>query len=315
MTSLNSKLVRATVIAACVAMLQGAVCAQSVIRTASLSPGPAPHEPIGVWSGNSLLNIEAHWSGAPLLHIYDDSGTEIERVVVQAFGARSLQVMDHNFARSPDGYVAVTGLALGGSDRGAHFLAVISPDGASQTVVRTDPYAPHAVAFAADGTIWMAGCETNEAGDDKGAGQSYFMIRHVDKTGKPLGGAVPRTEFAGQETPLAGSSFVASKDRVGWFSPRANRYMEFSLDGKELGTYPFPVSLRNLGGVALCEDNSVWVSAKTDPLSTALSVLDRAHGSWISGKPQQPFVYLYGCSGTTLVTTSNWTDLDWRAAR
>jgi hypothetical protein len=300
--------------AAWIAMQAGTLCAQQKVRTVTLFPPlNTGVNIVGTWSGNSLLEVEGEQSAAPVLRIYDQTGTQVQRVTVQIPGAAQLSILNNLFARSADGYLAVSGGAYG-DDRGTCFLAVISPDGANQTVVSTYPYVPLALTFAADGTIWTAGFEKDDAGNDKGPGDGYFVIRRFDKTGKVLGGAVPRTVFPGRLAPVMGSYLVASKNRVGWFSPLAKQYREFSLDGTEMATYPVSVSSHDLAGVALCDDNNVWVSVKSAPTSSVLASLDRAHGTWSSGKTQ-PFVYVYGCSGTNLATSSNWDDLDWIATR
>ncbi len=294
--------------------LLGGICAQTVVRTTLLSRPPAGGDPVGVWSGNAYLSIEAYESGAPILHVQDESGAEIERVVVQALGARHLQVISDDFARGPDGSLAVTGLAWDGGDHVGRFLNIISPDGATQTVVRTNPYAPHALTFAADGTVWTVGMEVRPEGGYKGDEDGYLIVRRFDKTGRLLGGAVPRTLFPGRQGPVGGSILVASKDRVGWFSPLSHHYTEFSLDGKRLATYPFPVALNDTQGMALCDDNSVWVSFQSGPRSSVVSTLDRTQGTWSNGAPQ-PYVALMGCSGTTLVTSSNSRQLEWRTPK
>ncbi len=320
-----SKFAYAAVTTAALLVLQGgALSGQPVVRSVSLSPPLPGSGPVGVWTGNALAKIEGPESSAPVLHFYDESGAEVERVTIQVPGAHSIQVLDKHFARSADGVVAAAGFAYGLGDRGANFLAIIGPDRASQTVVRTTPYVTDALTIASDGTIWTAGWEFDDRDRDK-AGESYFVIRRFNRQGKLLGGAAPRTEFPGRWSPSNSSQFAASQNRVGWFSTVAHKYMEFSLDGKEIGTYSLPVSHLDIQGVALCDDNSAWFSAHADltvpsptaaaSASSVISVLDRAHGTWVGGGRTERWVYVYGCSGTQLVTTSAWTNLDWREAR
>jgi len=317
--SIANSLRVATAVAWVAAQLSGAH-AQTVVRTTPLSPPPRGGEPVGIWSCGAFLQVENHDSGTPTLSVYDQSGAEVQRVAVQIPGARLVTTLDNHFARSADGYLAVTGWAYGLGDRAANFLAVISPDGANQTAVRTDPYAPKALTFASDGSIWTAGLEKNadgiyKEGIFKEPGADYFVIRRFDRSGKLLGSAVPRGLLP-EPAPLEGSRLIASKDRVGWFSPMARRYTEFSLDGKQLGSYSHNVSIYDVAGIALCDDGGVWLSVKADPSGktgeTILMSLDREHGTW-SGGNRRPGVYLLGCTGTTLVTTSTWDQLQWMA--
>ncbi len=295
--------------------------AQATLRSVALSPPPAAGEPIGAWSGGAFLTIEGHSTGAPILRIYDPSGMEAERVGVQIPGGEGIVLTSHRFTRSARGYVAFAGTAYGDGDRAGGFLAILSPDRTSQRVVRTEPYVPFAITFASDGTIWTAGLLKDDSGRDVGDAASYLMIQRFDIQGRPLRGAVPRSTFPGLETPVGGSFFVNSKDRVGWGSPLAHRYMEFSLDGTLLASYPFPFSLAEVSGVALCDDDTLWMSVKSQPdpkspgpQQSALASFDRATGTWHQGATR-PFTHLYGCSGNTLITTTTWSNLNWLAEK
>ncbi|HVN03250.1 MAG TPA: hypothetical protein VMT86_02465 [Bryobacteraceae bacterium] len=317
---------RNTLSAVIIAVVQaGMVHAQTVVRTTSLSPSMPPASPLGVWSGNSILAIDSISSSSPTLHIYGRSGDEVQSILVQIPGAQLINVFNDQVARSADGYVALSGIAYGGEDNAAGFLLIIPPAGADQLVVRTEPYVVSALAFSPDGVIWTAGREKDNSGRDKGPNGNYSIVRRFDKKGKVIGAALASTEFSGRGAPVQGSRFVGSRDRVGWFAPEAQRYIEFSLDGVERASYPLSVRLKDVDGVALCDDNTLWVSVKdwTSDLSgkpvfrgSNLRFLDRSRNT-LSGGKAQSFVYLYGCAGNTLVATSatspGWNEVDWLA--
>jgi hypothetical protein len=295
-----------------------ALCAQPAWERVPLSPPPTSGEPIGHWSGGAYLAIQGHSSTAPMLLVYNKSGEMIQRVTIEIPGAGHLLVLNGWFARRADGYLAVVGTT---SDQplGAGFLDIISPVAKSQTVVRLFPYGAEAVTFAPDGTIWTAGIENH---DDPGASQDYLILRRFDITGKQLGGAVPRSEFPASSIPVAGSILVSSKNRVGWFSPFGHRYMEFTADGKELANYPLSVSLVDVRGLALCDDNRVWMglsgsSEESQGLKephTILTLLDRVQGTWTKGE-RQAYVDIQGCNGTTLIGGSYFDELKSMATR
>jgi hypothetical protein len=311
---------------ALVALRPGPALAQTIVRSVALDPplevGTKVNS-IGTWSGGALLVLEGELAGAPTMRIYDSSGTEVQRIDLQVPGAEGLDVLHRRIARSTSGYVAFAGKAYGDGDRAGGFLAIVSPDGRSQRVVRTEPYFAYAIAFAPDGTIWMAGLNKDvEEGRDAGDA-SYLVVQRFDTQGRQLRGAVPRSTFPGPYAPVDASFFVTSKDRVGWVSPMAHRYMEFSLDGKLLASYPFTFSYTDLNGGALCDDGTLWMSlrVKTDPKSasggpqSALASFDRATGTWRKGTTQ-PFTYLYGCSENTLITSAaSWDSLNWLAEK
>ncbi len=301
----------------------GPALAQTVLRSVALDPpleiGTKVNS-IGTWSGGALLVLEGELDLAPVMRIYDASGTEAQRIDLQVPGAEGLDVLHRRIARSSSGYVAFAGTAYSNNGRAGGFLATVSPDGTSQRVVRTEPYVPFAVTFAPDGTIWTAGLKKDDSGRDAGDSASYFVIQRFDTQGRQLRGAVPRSTFPGPVTPVDTSFFVTSKDRVAWVSPLAHRYMEFSLDGKLLASYPFAFSYTDLNGGALCDDETLWMSLRVRPgpagqQQSALASFDRATGTWHKGTTQ-PFIYLYGCSENKLITSpASWRSLNWLAEK
>jgi len=267
-----------------------ALCGAPAWERVPLSPPPHVGEPIGRWSGGAYLAIEGHSSAAPVLLVYNQSGELAQRVTIEVPGAGHLLILNGWFARRADGYLAVVGMA---SDErlGAGFLDIISPGADKQTVVRLFPYGAEAVTFAPNGTIWTAGIENH---DEPGTSQEYLILRRFDITGKQTGGAVPRSDFPARSIPVGGSKLVPSKDRVGWFAPFRQRYMEFTADGKVLASYPLSEPLVDVRGLALCDDNRVWLgvtgsSEESQGLKephTILTLLDRARGTWTKGEPQ-----------------------------
>jgi hypothetical protein len=266
-------------------------------------------EPFGVWSGNSFLDVEGHASAAPVIHVYDGSGSERQRIVVQVPESVWIILTNGGFTRSEDGWVAVAGVAHGLDNKAANFLAVISPDAQRQVLVRTDSYISYAVVFSPDGTVWTAGHSLGIA--------DYPIIRRFDKTGKLLGSVLPRSRFSASSNPFRDSYLVVSKDRVGWFSAGGGPYIEFSPDGGEIASYKHALTpidgFPHADGVALCEDNSVWVSGelpdKAGNVQSVWYVLDREHDKWQGGQAV-PASFIYGCRGTTLAVSSG-ANIDW----
>ncbi len=284
----------------------------------TLWPPPAHGDPVGVRSRGVLPTIEGHSTRAPVLRIYDSLGLEAERIGPHIPGAEGILLMSHGFTRSAISYVAFARTAYG--DGAGGFLAIVSRDRTSRPAVRTEPYVPFALTFAPDGTIWAAGLQKDDSGRDAGDSASYFVVQRFDTQGRQLGGAVPRSTFSGPVTPVDTSFFVTSKDRVGWVSPLAHRYIEFALDGKLLASYHFTYSYTDLNGGALCDDETLWMSLRERPgpagqQQSALASFDRATGTWHKGATQ-PFAYLYGCSETTLIASpASWRSLNWLAVK
>jgi hypothetical protein len=98
--------------------------------------------------------------------------------------------------------------------------------------------------------------------------------------------------------------------------------MEFTADGKVLASYPLSVPLVDVRGLALCDNNRVWLgvtgsSEESQGLKephTILTLLDRARSTWTKGEPQA-YIQIHGCSGTTLIGGSNVDELKLQATR
>ena len=116
--------------------------------------------------------------------------------------------------------------------------------------------------------------------------------------------------------PAMNSFLFSSRDRVGWYTA-AGEYVEFSLDGDEIGRYQGPAGLDRPDGVAISEDNDVVLGdfratrespAPPDAGAPQFLVLDRSSGEWIPvslPEGQAPrWAHVLGFDGTTLVATS-----------
>jgi hypothetical protein len=276
----------------------------------------------GVWSGGALLVVKDRFSGAPTFSAFDREGKLISQFTFTIPEARVHIVFDHDFARGADGSLAIVGSAYTADSRGTTFLARVSPDGANQTIVRLSPFDPRAVTVAMDGTIWVAGFERTEQGQEPDLSQN--VIRRYDKTGKLVGSYIPWSSLQvdGRRRPTDDSILVSSKDRVGWYSPFAHTYMEFSSDGTLLGRFRTDDRARNiLLSTALCDDGGLFLEAPINndkgPRHTGFAIytLDRARGEWSSfARPDEKWGRLYGCDGTSIASVADLTTIRWLAA-
>ena len=270
------------------------------------------------WSGGSLIVIEYRFSGAPGFRVYDRDGNLTSRFTFTIPDAGLVNI--YSFSHGWDGAVAVEGSAYTNDSRGTSFFAWISPDGHQQTVVRTDPFIPHAVTVAADGTIWVAGDQRGEPGT--AADHSQYLIRRYDKTGKLLGSFIPwssLTSGTDRMPPSSDSVLVSSKDRAGWYSGRTGTYIEFSLDGTVISRLKTADRLQNeITHVALCNDGSLFVSSSINENPTQkqkaswrIFALDRNRGEWSIIPRDERWGSLYGCDGTRLASTTNFRTISW----
>jgi hypothetical protein len=262
------------------------------------------HKILPRWAGKYYVEVQDIESKAPLFNLTDSAGHN-ERVVFQLPDTPYIYALGYNVGT--DGSIAVIGNAPEGKNSDAEFIAWISPDRKRQTVVQAYPFVPEAVAVAADGTIWSV--------------ISGNVIRRYDTSGKLLSSlAVVGLRCPPPDTPgdaSRNSRLEASQDRVGWFTS-ADQYLEFSLDGKEIGRFEGPPGWGSPAidpnlthwyhQFALSADNQPVISGRTrDGRTLRIVAFDRNAQVWkpvsLPGENADR-VILLGFDGTELVTIS-----------
>ena len=252
------------------------------------------------WNAGQLVGVHSNRSDAPVIYTVDRDGRRDEYLFTIS-DAKGIHIND--VAITPDGEIGLVGGAYGVEGRYTTFVARIAPDRKSQTVTRTWPYCPIVVTIAADGSIWTIGRLKNEEGTEDLA---EAVLRTYGEKGTALQSGRINIQRPLRRT-IEVSYLFSSRDRVGWLTT-GGEYIEFSLDGKEIGRYKGPEgSDRGIGGgVAMSEDNDV-VAGNFDNGKAEFVVLDRSSGEWVPGsfeKEQAPrWVRVLGFDGTTLVTT------------
>lgn len=105
------------------------------------------------WSGGALVQVDDHYSSSPSIHVFDPVGGRGEDVVlpVKIPGATLIDV--EGAARGQDGTIVHCGWARDGTGRLGAYLAIVSPGGLSEKLIRTEPYEPVSVIVAPDGTV------------------------------------------------------------------------------------------------------------------------------------------------------------------
>jgi len=275
------------------------------------------HGTFGLWSGGALLAVRDRFSAAPGVRVIDRDGREVLRFSLEIPGASRIKLYENSIARGSDGSMAAIGSAHT-NDWSGTFLAVVSPEGQTQMTVRLSPFAPHAVTIASDGTIWVVGYDTQQLPDDRDYQQ--HLIRRYDKNGTLLGSFLPWSQVRTPPRTLPAainSILVSAPGRVGWYSPSAQVYAEFALDGAVINWIKTPEHPRSaMLNVALCDDASLFVSAAVNhgpdgPASWNILTLDRQQGSWSSNPRPERWGKLFGCDGTRLATTTDSRTITW----
>jgi hypothetical protein len=245
------------------------------------------------WERNMLVGYDHNHSTSPIIYTIDRDGRRDETLV--AFSEAGL-INLHDISSSASGEIAVVGSAYFTDSRGTCLIARISPDRKHQTITRTSPYCPLVVTFASDGTVWTIG--------PLGV-RDLNVLQRFDSSGRVLDSTTLHVK--GERT--QGASYLRSSlDRVGWLT-HDGEYVEWSLDGSEIGRYKAPQvsAQRDINGLALSDKNDVVVGRFGHGHAEFLA-LDRDIDDWnplsVPKEYAPTWAYVHGFDGATLVTNS-----------
>jgi hypothetical protein len=272
---------------------------------------------IALWSGGAFVFVRDRFSGAPTFRFFDRNGTQVSQFTFSIPEASLINIYDNSVALGLDGSVAIVGTAYTDDSRAGMFVAWVSPDRQKQTIIRTSPFFPRAVAVASDGTIWVAGDVTKERHEKPD--YSQHLIRRYDKMGTLLGSFTPWSSLGTDLPafpPTVNSVLLPLKDRVGWYSPGSHTYIEFSLDGSVANRFKSaPHPEHDLIHVALCDDGSLFASTRItrgeQQTNWGIFALDRQRGEWSLIPRNESWGILFGCDGTRLAAATDFKTISW----
>jgi hypothetical protein len=227
---------------------------------------------------------------SPEVFAWDRSGKLLVHTTVQIPNASEININD--VAINPSGGFLVAGTARNLESQGAAFIAWLSQTGVVERVVRTSPFAALKICACSDGSIWAAG---RELAPDHLNRMIYVpnhgILRRFDSGGRLTHSAVPRETFPSANHPVEVRSRLACADeKIGFFSPQVNEWIEISLEGTILGRWKgVPLSQNTEAtGMNMLPDGSVYattvsrLSSTPNPdLRAALFRLDRQQGGWV----------------------------------
>jgi len=183
-----------------------------------------------------------------------------------------------NAAVDTDGYIAAT--VDIGDDGG---IALFRPDGTPERFIKTTPYAPMAVRFGPDHSIWTAVHTLSRAPESEPGNE---ILRNFSREGRLLGAYLPRSQFESKDFLLPGNTGIrllhVGADRIGlllYFAAKGREplWLEMDMSGKvtarieHSGYFPFALSARGSlyggdgPGIGIAEYNRA--TRKWTPLS------------------------------------------------
>jgi hypothetical protein len=249
------------------------------------------------WEAGGLLALDGNHTDDPVI-VRVDRDALVERIGLSFPEGRYLFVSD--LAGASDGTIAAAGASLSNDGRIESFLIRIGRDRDQKTVWRLQPYVPHAVTIVPGGGFCTVGWVRNGADEPT----QYNVMKRYDSSGKLLTTSVVKAKSKFGRDATTNSMLRSSNDRIGWLT-NGNEYIEFDLDGHELGRYPPPpgsTSKPFSNMIAMSEKSEVLAAAR-DGVSLKISWLDRPNGVWhavgLSG-PQPLGATIMGSMATRL---------------
>ncbi len=230
----------------------------------------------------------------PHVTILRRDGTVVSRIRVPWIEAHDdIHVFDATVSGT-NGAAIVSASFVGGA---THVFALCFFDSAAKLtrLVRTNPFSAHRVRVAADGSVWAFG--VNGEGEDNPKTEVFWRF---SAEGDLHGRYLPRSEFHTfhqmhpANVTLFGRPFLlASRDRISAYSPDAQEWIEFGLDGTLRGRHvvPSPSIPKSeiqehgpdrlmMAQVAMTESNRVFASL-TGGTGSGLYELDRTRFQWV----------------------------------
>lgn len=179
---------------------------------------------------NGLLVTSDATGGIPQVYAYNRAGSQTVQVKLAFPDASRVDVRD--FAVSPAGAIAVSGVAYTSDGAYSTFIAWIGANGAIQRVVRISPFSARRLAFSNDGTLWAAGTSQTPAREED---PTSDVLRRYDAEGHLLGSSLPRSSFSmskfNYRPPAANAFLVPLPDRMAFYSPSEREWIEAGPDG------------------------------------------------------------------------------------
>jgi len=268
------------------------------------------------WTGGNLVVIEGRFSKSPTLTTFDRDGKEVSKFSFTIPGAGLINIYDNSVSLAKDGSLAIVGTAYSSDSRGAAFVAWVSPDRQRQTLIRHTDFVPEAVTVSSDGTIWASGYKKKTEPGER-IDNSHELIFRYDASGKLLGSISPLSNTPDSTNLPPGrppSILVSLGERVGWYFPREQAYIEFSLDGSPVNRFKGPQhEIGDVITVAGCANGNAFAASKSGT-NWGIFFLNRERGDWTFTPRHEKWGDLLGCDGTSLVAITDFDKISWLEA-
>ena len=196
----------------------------SAIRVASIG-----RKVVSKFQNGFLIDSDVADSGLSQIYIYSRTGAEVMHLKMAIPGALRADVYD--FAVSPGGVFAVSGVAFTSDGAYAGYIAWIGSDGSIQRVVRTNPFGAFRLAFSGDGNLWASGKVQKP---DQTEESVYDIIRRFDAEGRLIGSSLPRSSFAiplNKRNPAANAFLMQLGDGIAFYNPWPREWIQLTSSG------------------------------------------------------------------------------------
>ncbi len=275
------------------------------------------NKPIPKWQNGFVIAYDNE-TVPPHVFLFDRSGRIAVDAPISIPEAHQVMVMD--VAVSSTGRIAVTGSVTAGVE--GTFLVFVSPNGKTEKMVRTAPFALARMSFSSDGTLWAAARYIPTPGTSEPE-PDHDVIRQYGLDGSFLRSMVARSSFPGQRHPIQLSFLCASADRVGFYSPASSEWLEIATSsGQVTGRWKVVDNPTRVKGAAMTAAGGVYLSTQTQPRAASFLKLDRAAGRFVSldisgvvPTAERAFAAVLGADGNQLGLATTLPDIVWASVQ
>jgi hypothetical protein len=191
-----------------------------------------------------------------------------------------------DFDRSSDGSIVAAVLPSPFTEI-SPFLAFISPNGKTKSIVRMGRYFPYHLVIARDGTVWTLGHESIQ-GDpkDPALDPNAGILRQFSHTGAAMASALPQKDFSRELARISLGKLISVLDHLGWYSAVGgeSKYVEIPTDTIEQHVFPGLPKLPgnqlwdgHIEGIAATVGGDVLVSGEK---GRVVFLFDRSSSQW-----------------------------------
>lgn len=292
---------------------------QAPVKSADFSHVFIPYQLMPRWSQGHLISWKRE--NGPLdteenVSVYDRTGQLKGKIRIAVLNSH-LMYLD-NVVAGPDGRIAAVGSIVDNSGEFDSFVADANLATQAVKIVMLEPFRAHDVTFGPDGTLWIAGYDS-EFGNRLST-KDFVVVKHLSVDGKLQDSQLVSSSLRCNWYSFAAAEGVlfATKDRIGLLVQNCQQWIELNTDGEVVGRWHWKGSeaVDMVHNAILTASDEVYASiqgAQDLPYRSWMGHLNKKTGEWeeVTVNPLAAHLGLRGSEEDMLVLGSGEGELKW----